>query len=119
MNKKRIAFELNETLYKQIEVLAQIFHTNISTVTRQALQAYIDANKAKIEAVLPPKPKRDPRDDELLPNGMTRAEQIADYERKEREWLAKKAQQAAQIAERPRELSQTKSLQDIVADWPD
>lgn len=57
MEKKRIAFELNKTLYQQIETLAQIFHTSVSTVTRQALQAYVDANKVKLDAA-PPIPER-------------------------------------------------------------
>lgn len=113
--KTKQTLEYSMVLHQQIVAYAKHHEIPISAVIRLALVEFTDRHKTATLV----KPKPTSRDDELLPNGMTRAEQIADYERKEREWLAKKAQQAAQITERPRELSQTKALQDIVADWTD
>jgi hypothetical protein len=108
MSKKRIAFEMNETLYQQIENLAQIFHTNVSTISRQALQAFVDAHQAKPPAVAPPKPVEDP-DDKVGIDGWTNAERRA--------IRAQAEAQRNQTTERPRELSQGADLKTIVDEW--
>ena len=110
MSKKRIAFELSEDLYKQIETFAQNFHTNISTLCRQALQAHIDANKAKLPPLEPTTPT-----EKVGPDGLTSAQRQA-------KWEAHAAQRDAFTAERPRELSPTepkevRSFDDILSDW--
>lgn len=99
MSKKRIAFELSENLYKQIENLAQNFHTNISTLTRQALQAYIDAHNAKLSLAEVPKPA-----EKVGPDGLTNAQRQAKWDAKPRD---------AFTAERPREISPIRSFDEI------
>ncbi len=110
MSKKRIAFEMNETLYQQIENLAQNFHTNVSTISRQALQAFVDANQAKLTLAAPPKPVENP-DDKVGIDGWTNAERRA--------LRAQADAQRIQTTERPRELSPSTDLKAIVDDWAD
>ena len=110
MSKKRIAFEMNETLYQQIENLAQNFHTNVSTISRQALQAFVDANQAKLTLAAPPKPVEN-LDDKVGIDGWTNAERRA--------LRAQADAQRIQTTERPRELSPSTDLKAIVDDWAD
>lgn len=118
MEKKRIAFELSETLYKQIEIYAQERQTSISSAARLALIEFVAAHNIQLPVAEPEKPK-----EEVGPDGWTASQRRA--------IRAEAEARRNQTTERLRELSPiqpiappiknppSKTIEEVLADWTD
>jgi hypothetical protein len=116
MEKKRIAFELSETLYKQIEIYAQERQTSISSAARLALIEFVATHNIQLPTAEPEKPK-----EEVGPDGWTASQRRA--------IRAEAEARRNQTTERPRELSPTqpiappiknppsRTIEEVLADW--